>query len=68
VWAHRHIEACLEFAIHPHNRFRLMWDLYVLILVFYASVHEPYKAGFCRGVTCEVSPSAAPAYSVQGGS
>ena len=36
----------LDFVIHPHRKERLAWDIVILVLVFYASVHEPYKAAF----------------------
>lgn len=35
-----------KFTIHPHNKFHTVWDLFILLLVFYSSIAEPFKVAF----------------------
>lgn len=35
-----------RFHFHPYSRFHTAWDVFILILVFYSSIMEPYNAAF----------------------
>ena len=35
-----------RFHFHPYSRFHTAWDVFILTLVFYSSIMEPYNAAF----------------------
>ena len=35
-----------RFHFHPYSKFHTAWDVFILILVFYSSIMEPYNAAF----------------------
>ena len=47
-----------RFQLHPYSKFHIIWDVFILILVFYSSIMEPYNAAFDQsyvvGATTEV--------------
>jgi len=36
----------MMYSVRPDNKYRLSWDLYILVLVVYSSVQGPYSAAF----------------------
>jgi hypothetical protein len=43
---HPACEVCLAYAVRPDNRWRVLWDLYILMLVVYSSIQGPYTIAF----------------------
>lgn len=40
------IQNVLDYTFKPNSRGRLLWDVFVLVLVFYSSVITPYETAF----------------------
>ena len=36
----------IAFQLHPYSRFHTIWDMFILVLVVYSSIMEPYNAAF----------------------
>eukprot|EP01052_Picozoa_sp_SAG31_P023971 SAG31_NODE_2011_length_6669_cov_2.063927_3_plen_236_part_00 len=42
----RFFKTVWQFSFHPHNSFHTIWDIFILLLVFYSSIAEPFKVAF----------------------